>query len=195
MTPFFTIITPTLQRDSLAVTCAIVDAQTFTDWHHIVIADCSLIEWNPAPFPHHDRRTFMCCQTHHANGGNTCRRMAWRLAQGRYVIYLDDDNYFAGEKILQRIHDALERASFPRVAFFPINRLGSRFFPDGVPRMCHVDTSNLVVEREIGQWPDTDAYGSDGVLIEDLVKKHPYTMFPEEEPIVVMPKISYGKKD
>lgn len=195
MKPFITIITPTLQRASLKLTCSSIDGQSFTDWSHIVIADCPITEWNTDSYPHDDRRGFMCCMEHHGNGGNSCRRLAWTLAQGKYVFYLDDDNYLADPDALQRIHDTLQHNNFPQVAFFPIIRLGGRFFPEGVPRMCHVDTANLVVAREIGQWPETDAYGSDGVLIEDLVSKHPYAMFGEVAPIAVLPKISFGKKD
>lgn len=193
--PFFTIITPTLQRDSLVATCQSIDCQTFEDWHHIVIVDQEDFKWCLLdPLCEH-RRGFAKCDHPHQNGGNTCRHNAWSLARGRYIIYLDDDNFLADATSLQRIHDALEAADFPQVAFFPILRMGARFFPEGKPAMCHVDTSNVVIERSIAQWPDIDAYCSDGVLIEDLVAKFPYRMFGDVSPIVVMPKISYGIRE
>lgn len=195
MTPFFSLITPTLQRQSLKITCSTIDGQSFKDWQHIVIVDCEEWDWDLLDQLRHPQRGFMKCDTPHKNGGNTCRRAAWTVARGRYCHYEDDDNYLADPEALQRIHDTLEAANYPEVAFFPIMRLGGIFFPQGVPRSCHVDTANLVVKREIGQWPDTDAYGSDGVLIEDLVSKYPYSMFPEVAPIVVLPKISFGRKD
>lgn len=191
--PFFTIITPSLQRESLATTCATVDCQSFADWQHIIMIDCEEYDWDLLDGIRDPRRGVAKCEQPHKNGGNTCRHNAWTLAKGDYVLYLDDDNYLADTDALQWIHDALQSENLPQVAFFPIMRLGSRFFPAGTPRNCHVDTSNLVVAREIGQWPDNDAYCSDGLFIEDLVSEHPYSMFGHISPIVILPKISYGK--
>ncbi len=193
MNPFFTIITPSLQRESLGTTCVTVDCQTFADWQHIIMVDCEEFNWELLDGMRDPRRGFAKCEKPHKNGGNTCRHNAWTLAKGNYVLYLDDDNYLADTETLQRIHDVLQSDNLPQVAFFPIFRLGGRFFPEGKPRLCHVDTSNLVVAREIGQWPETDAYCSDGIFIEDLVSKYPYSMFGHVAPIVVMPKISFGK--
>lgn len=191
--PFFTIITPTLQRESLKIACSTLDSQTFKDWTHIVVIDCDDWNWPLLDQISRQRRGFMRCEKPHKNGGNTCRHIAWTFASGRYIYYLDDDNYMADATALQRMHDALVEADFPLVAFFPIHRLGGRFFPDGKPRICHVDTGNLVVVREIGQWPDTDAYCSDGLFIEDLLKEHEYKSFPEQAPIMVLPTISFGR--
>lgn len=190
--PRFTIITPTLLRDSLAKCCASVDAQTLTSWEHILAIDLPEADTEKLVPLGHPQRKFMHCGMRHTDAGNTCRHNAWNLAGGRYLIYLDDDNYLSGNDALERIWRALEANNFPDVAFFPIERLGQRFFSEP-PRDCHVDTLNLVVGREIGQWPLTDAYGSDWVLIGSLIEKYAYAMFPNEAPIGVVPVINGGR--
>lgn len=191
--PKLSIITPTLLRDSLAKCCASIDSQTLTSWEHVVAIDLPEADAGRVAELAHPQRRFLHCGKRHRDGGNTPRRNAWKYTNGRVLFYLDDDNYLASDDALERIWLTLEANSFPDVAFFPITRLGQRFFPDGAPRNCHVDTANLVVKREFGQWPDTDAYGSDWVLIESLIAKHPYAMFPNEAPIAVVPVINGGR--
>jgi len=43
MMPFFSIITPTIQRESLKECCASVDIQTYPDWEHIVMIDAAKV--------------------------------------------------------------------------------------------------------------------------------------------------------
>jgi glycosyltransferase involved in cell wall biosynthesis len=194
--PRFSVITPTLMRDSLAKCCESVDRQTLTrGWEHIVIVDLPMDEIDQYQIAEltHPRRRFLYCGKRHRDGGNSCRHEAWKHARGTMAYFLDDDNFIASDDSLERIWRKLETNNFPSVAFFPINRLGGRFFPDGAPRDCHVDTANLVVKREFGQWPATDAYGSDWVMIESLIAKHPYAMFPDEAPIAVVPVINGGR--
>jgi len=191
--PFFSIITPTLQRESLLLTCESVNQQTYKDWQHIVVVDCETLDLDLIEKIKHPQRVIAQCPVPHKNGGNTCRHNGWTLAKGEYVQYLDDDNYLADEEVLEAIHNALLWKGFPLVAFFPILRLGSIFFPDGAPRLCHVDTANLIVAKEVGQWPDIPDYTSDGIFIEHLVHAHPYASFESFNPIIVMPVISGGK--
>jgi hypothetical protein len=105
----------------------------------------------------------------------------------------DDDNFLADDDVLESIRKVLLWKRLPLVAFFPILRLGSIFMPEGRPRICHVDTANLVVARAVGQWPDIEEYTSDGIFIEELVKKYEYATFPNVNPIVVVPVISGGR--
>jgi len=190
--PIFTIITPTLQRASLVNTCASVNAQTFASWKHIVIVDQDTLNLSLLHTIRHPQRLILLCDRPHKDGGNTCRHNAWETASGEWVIYLDDDNYLADERILEDIYATIK--DVPYWALFPILRLGQRFYTNP-PQSCHVDTLNVVVRREIAQWPQTDAYGSDGIFIEDLAKKYPYAAFPEFRPIAILPKISFCKED
>jgi glycosyltransferase involved in cell wall biosynthesis len=194
--PFFSIITPTLQRDSLVACCESVDAQTLEDgWEHIVVADADSLNADLAEKIRHPNRKFVLRDFPHASGhaANKVRHEAWKMATGDYVYYLDDDNTLADSDVLQAVKYVLLWKGVPLVAFFPIIRLKSIFMPDGDPVRCHVDTANLVVAREVGQWPDIEEYTSDGIFIESLVKQHRYLSFPHFNPIAVMPVISGGK--
>lgn len=182
----FTIITPTLQRESLRKTCASVNEQTFTDWEHLVVVDLPEPNMDMILELAHPKRHFLFCGTRYRDGGNTPRRMAYKHATGDFLYYLDDDNQLCSLDALERVAARLKGP----VDFFPILRLGHRFFPPDPPRSCHVDTANLVVERSIGEWPDTNAYGSDGILVESLVSKYPYHLHPDMEPIAVLPVIN-----
>jgi len=190
----FTIITPSLQRESLIETCRSVDAQE-VEWEHLVILDCE--EYKPSILQRisHPQRFIMKCPMPHRDGGNTCRHDAYKYVTGDYVIYLDDDNTLADFRVLADISFALESAQTPAWAIFPINRLGSEFYSDP-PRSCHTDTLNMVFRADHAQWPKTDAYGSDGVMLESLKERGvPYAAFPDFRPIGVLPKISFGKED
>lgn len=188
--PLFSIITPTLQRDSLLKCCESVDAQTFTDWQHIVVDDSDQ-DRGMLTKVKHERRWFGLCATPHRNYGNTCRHAAWRVAMGTWVLYLDDDNYLADDRVLERIAKSLEGRS-EQWALFPIMRHGHRFYRDP-PGTCYVDTANMVIRREVAQWPDGPEYTMDGIFCERLRDKYPYAAFPDVEPIVIMEHSLEGK--
>lgn len=191
----FSIITPTLQRPSLVATCNSINFQSHAKWEHIVIADEEVLNEELAEQVIHPQRLFFPREFERGSGhsANKVRHEAWQYTDGDYLLYLDDDNRMMGYDSLERVAAELEANGRPQVAFFPIYRLGGIFMPQGKPGCCHVDTSNLVVAREIGQWPDIPEYTSDGIFIEALVEKYPYRLFPSVPPIVEMPTISGGK--
>lgn len=162
------IITPTLQRPSLIACMLSVKAQTFEDWEHIVEVD-------------HPRR---------GDYGNHARHKAWKRATGDWVIYLDDDNSLAHPNALQDISTALEGVD-EKWAIFPIVRHGRRFFYDP-PRMCYVDTLNMVMRREIARWPDIPNREADGIFCDILRAQYPYRAFPAFQPIGIMEVSSNG---
>lgn len=191
--PFFTIITPTLQRTSLVAACGSVDLQTFTDWEHIVQIDCEHQNDQLLEAVYCERRIITQCEAPHRNGGNSCRRLALEKATGEYIYFLDDDNFLADPAVLADMAEALKGAGLPPWGLFPIWRLGGRFYADP-PRSCHVDTMNVVLRRDIAYWPETDAYGTDGILVDDLMARGvPYAAFPDFRPIGIIPKISFCK--
>jgi glycosyltransferase involved in cell wall biosynthesis len=188
----WTIITPSLQRLSLIEACASVDAQQ-VEWQHIVAVDSSQQDAELLRKIAHPQRFIMWCGQHHANGGNSCRHNAYNLATGDYVFYLDDDNYLADHRVLADIEMELQSANRPAWALFPILRLGGRFYCDP-PRSCHVDTMNVVLRHDYAQWPDTTAYGSDGVLVDSLMERQiPYAAFPDFREIGIIPQLGFCK--
>ena len=123
----FTIITPTLQRNSLVRTCSSVESQSFIDWQHIVMVDRAKLNHTLLALIHHPRRSIIKCPIAHHNYGNTCRHNAWKLASGDDCLMLYDDNYLADHRILEDIEANLEDR--PHWALFPILRRGKLFFP------------------------------------------------------------------
>ena len=192
--PFFTVVTPTLQRESLVQCCSTVDSQTFKSWQHIVQADSAELNADLIKQIENPQREIYSCGKHHNNGGNSCRRLALERATGDYIIFRDDDNYTPDERIFEDIAEALESAGRPAWGLFPISRLGGRFYTDP-PRSCHVDTMNVVLRRDIAYWPDTDAYGTDGILVDDLMaRKVPYVAFPCSVPSVSFHKSAFANR-
>lgn len=193
MNPFFSIVTPTLQRDSLRRTCESIDAQTFQSWEHIVIVDAEGIDANRNIFGSPTRKRWvMECGVRHNNFGNTCRHNAWAETTGSYLIYCDDDNYFAHPNVLTDIYTELGLLDNDYDwALFPIHRHGFVFLMDP-PGMCMTDTANMVIKREFARWPDTPVREADGMLAEKLKASHPYVAFPNCPPIIIMEKSSNG---
>ena len=192
MSPFFTIITPTILRESLVRCCESVSGQTFRAWQHIVVVDRQPQRGVPK-FLLDDRRQWSTCGTDHRDFGNTCRRNAYGTARGEYVIYLDDDNYLADEHALERIAVSLYTEHLPDWAIFPILRRGARFF-SADPRRRKTDTANMVLRRPIAQWPATKEYEADGILADYLREKYlRLAGFPYVDPIIVVPESRCGR--
>lgn len=193
MEPFFSIITPSLQRESLLRCCESVNRQSFKDWEHIVMLDVADVNDRIFCAIQHPNRRVMQCDYPHRNFGNTCRHKAWEYTTGTYLIGLDDDNALYDEWVLDSIHKHLNGPLFgqPEWGIFPIHRHGTVFFHDP-PGLCMTDTANVVVKREVGRWPDIPDYTADGHWVEGL-KQYPYLAFPAHRPIVFMPKSSEGK--
>src|ERR1700722_11558763 len=79
--PFFSVITPTLQRDSLIRACRSLDEQTCDDWEHIIMVDTPQANYNLwdqiDPNEGFGKRKILLCDHPHADFGNTCRHNAW----------------------------------------------------------------------------------------------------------------------
>lgn len=191
MSPIFTIVTPTVLRQSLLKTCYSITTQLFTSWQHVVVVDNEEVDENLISQIAHPQRIIVKCDYPHNNSGNTCRHNAWSLATAKWIYYCDDDNYLSSPLILGVLAKLLEGIE-EKWALFPIFRHGSVFFFDP-PKPCYFDTGNAVVRREIAQWPDIPDYASDAVWLTKTLLKHPYKAFPNVQPIMVMPTTSFGE--
>lgn len=187
--PLFSVITPTLNRPSLAACISSVASQTFQDYEHLLQFDGP---YSPVPEPEKFRfPPEICCGLRHNNFGNTCRHLAWLRAIGNWVLYLDDDCTLADKNVLSDLAAALESIEEPWT-LFPISRHGFYFLNDP-PGLCQTDTANVVARREVARWPDVPNYEADGIWVEQLKAKYPYRAFPDFRPIVVMEKSNHGK--
>jgi hypothetical protein len=160
-------------------------------WRHIVVVDGGPINASLLNSIQHPSRTIVCLGERRRNFGNEPRHIGWKLAEGDYCIYLDDDNYFARDDALFDISRVLDGPR-PDWAIFPILRMGQVFFSDD-PRCCHTDTANMVIRREIAQWPNREEYTADGLLCDGLRERYPFLAFPEISPIIEVPTMSRGE--
>lgn len=188
----FTIITPSLQRESLARCCESIDNQTHIDWQHVIALDCAREDMNQELMIQisHPNRKMLCCGQKFGNYGNHARWMAWEKAEGSLLWYVDDDNFLADPNILADMAELLKDAQEDWF-LFPIHRHGRSFFHDP-PGPCYVDTMNMVVRKEFGRWPDIVAREADGEFCNGLKAYHPYKAFSEFRPIGVMEYSSNG---
>jgi hypothetical protein len=92
----FTIITPTLLRHTLERTCRSIEGCSHKDWQHIVVIDKKGREL-PGELRHPNRVVITCAEDHHGWWGAPCRRAAYPLITGDYVLYLDDDDYYVND--------------------------------------------------------------------------------------------------
>lgn len=193
MTPFFSLITPTLQRESLIRCCESVNNQSFTQWEQIVFIDAVKMDSDLMDKIRHPQRTVMCMGKRYADFGNTPRNLAWKFATGEWLWHCDDDNFAADDNVLKDVAEILEPLS-PEIGWtaFPIMRHGQRFIGDP-PRSCHADTMNILARREIGQWPSGPEYTMDGIWIDALREKYPYQAFPNFRPIGIMEHSGRGE--
>lgn len=171
--------------------CASIDAQTQDEWEHLVIVDLT-----PGMISRKQRRiiesvrqcpkrVFYYCDRKHNNYGHSCRHEIWEKARGDYILYIDDDDYLAHKEALS----TLDAVGEPW-AVFPVLRHGKLFLelPPGIGK---TGTGMFVHRREIGRWPNLDAYEADGVFVEQLRKQYPFQVL-NCEPLVIQPKSSYG---
>lgn len=188
-----TLITPSLQRESLVRCCQSIDSQVYSSWQHVIALDCALEDVNADLLSRiqHPQRIIFCCGQKFGNYGNHARWVAWEKATGDYLAMADDDNMLYSDHALTDIAASLESANLPDFAIFPIHRHGRWFFNDP-PGMCMTDSANVVVKREIGRWPDIASREADGVLVEELKKNYSYAAFPNVDPIVLMEHSSNG---
>lgn len=187
----FSIITPTLQRDSLRRCVESVVTQSHQDREHIIAIDSDTLNARLLEGCFYPRQTWVVMGGHTGNYGNQARCKACDVATGDYFVWLDDDNALYHPEALADIAASLESANSPDWAIFPIHRHGRPFFYDP-PGMCYVDSANMVVKRTIGRWPDIEAREADGVLAERLKAEYPYVSFPDVKPIITMEVSSNG---
>ena len=186
----YTVITPTLCRESLIRACESLDAQTNGDWQHLISVDVPLVVDARARsvidrVKKDPRRQIIRCGKQHRNFGNTCRHNLQALAQGDYLLYLDDDNAYANSRVLETLQSVTKDW-----AIFPMLRVGVRWLVEP-PGYCKTDAGQIMHRRGLVRWPDNAKYAADGAMVEALLK-FPYEVVPCE-PLLIYEQASKGK--
>lgn len=103
--PQVSIITPTYNcARFIAQTIESVQAQTFTDWEMIISDDCSTDDTLKViePYLNSDARIKYICNDKNSGAAIT-RNNALRVAQGRWIAFLDSDDLWLPAKLEQQI--------------------------------------------------------------------------------------------
>ena len=209
----YSIITPTLARDSLLKTCESIDNQTNPDWQHVIMCDVALII-NPdarkviESVKKDPRRRIVRCGKQHKDFGNTCRNNAYQYCSGEYILLLDDDNYYADNQVLETLNQVMKPW-----ATFPMVRMGSHYSAE--PGLNRTDSAMIIHKNGIAKYPclsncseyaeiiarlkpqypnmtmERFLYSADGLLAEYLKERYPYQAL-DCRGLVVYEKASKG---
>jgi glycosyltransferase involved in cell wall biosynthesis len=187
----YSILTPTLCRPTLKRLCDSIDAQSSSDWEHIVIIDCDPTSEQGVileSIAHPQRRIIKCSKKHKMDYGNTARREGFDIAQGEYILQIDDDDWYADTEVFK----TLERVTKTWAAF-PVLSRGRRCH--NKPPALHLTGSAMFMyRRDTGlKFPDNTDYSADGQLVEQLKAKFDYETLDDCRELVIYPKANHGR--
>lgn len=107
-TPLVSIIIPTYNRAHLIVeTLDSILAQTYENWECIIVDDGSMDNTNEVveKFVMRDSRfQYHYRPSHKSKGANVCRNYGFELSKGKYIQYLDSDDYISSNKIENQVN-------------------------------------------------------------------------------------------
>jgi GT2 family glycosyltransferase len=114
--PKVSVITPTYNAAAtIGRAIATVQAQTFTDWEHIIIDDGSTDDTRAAVAAARDSRLQYLYQPN--QGPGAARNHGVRVSQGEYVIFLDADDWWSPECLELLVSALKEKAQSPAAAW------------------------------------------------------------------------------
>ena len=150
------IVTVTLNRDSLKQACESVDKQTYKDYHHFVLGDGIL----PTEYPNKQRSTLgfsssLGAKEPGANmpNGTPNPLLRWAIKNldlGEYLCFLDDDNIYQ-ENYLEEMVKVLEEDKSIGLVLCGAEDLRYNQNIDGYPELGRCDNSAFMVRSEIAK--------------------------------------------
>lgn len=116
MSPFFSVIIPTYNRAHfIGKAVKSVLAQTFTDWELIVVDDGSTDNTKEIIAAYTDTRVKYIFQQNAER--SAARNTGIRHAVGKYICFLDSDDYFLSER-LDHLYRFLKTQQFPEIFIY-----------------------------------------------------------------------------
>ena len=148
--PYFSVIISSYDRQSLLeVAIGSVQAQEFTDWELIVVDDCS----PAAVVVPNDPRILRVRNETNLGKANSVNR-ALRMARGRFVAFLDDDDTWGSMR--------LQHARVAHDSGADVAMCGSRTLDEGSKGIEEVRSANIEVvpDRETQRWESLGHMGA-----------------------------------
>lgn len=150
------IVTVTLNRESLKNACESVDRQTYKDYHHYVLGDGVL----PTEYPNEKRSTLgfstaLGAKEPGANmpNGTPNPLLRWAIKNldiGDYLCFLDDDNVYK-DNYLEEMVKVLDENPNIGIVLCGAEDLRYEQNIDGYPELGRCDNSAFMVRREIAK--------------------------------------------
>ncbi len=114
--PFFSIIIPTYNRAAqLHLPIESILKQTFSAWELLIVDDGSTDNTKQVVAAYHDPRIRYIYQ--HNQERSAARNNGIKQAQGRYICFLDSDDYYLPEH-LASFHQKIAEMQFPVAVFY-----------------------------------------------------------------------------
>lgn len=183
ITPTFRRATPVLLR---CINCC--QLQTIKDWEQLVCSDGpeEPAARNLVTHLNDSRVSYHHTERSCGDFGNNVRAEMLKLAKGKYVVFLDDDNLILPEYIefmsLMLKGAVADFAVCQIVHFGPLNEQATGRAPrvlTGDPvKLYHIDSLQVMADREkfiaAGGWDTEKGYLADGHTYERLAEKLPF---------------------
>ncbi len=139
---FFSIIIPVYKVEKYLSKCVeSVLAQDFDDWEAILVDDGSPDNC-PALCDDYAKKDNRIKVIHKTNGGlSDARNAGIAAASGKYVLFLDSDDYLYSDTVLKEISTSLKNANCPEICYLPNEYWSSN--PDSVSKKYKDETIPL----------------------------------------------------
>ncbi len=117
---FFSLIIPVYRVESYLSKCVeSALSQNFEDWEAVLVDDGSPDNC-PALCDDYAKKDNRIKVIHKANGGlSDARNAGISAASGKYILFLDSDDYLYSDTVLSEIATSLKNASFPEICYLP----------------------------------------------------------------------------
>lgn len=190
----FSIIIPTIFRDTLQRTLDSIEIQSHPDYEVIVIYDGVETPELKTVAEGYETDKVKVHFTGEKSGdwGHTPRKIAWDLVTGDYILYMDDDDWFINDTMAVIAKELGDKR--PEWGVFPALRMGEIFH--NLPPAASMTTSIQHFHKKFDsegneiRWM-SGWYGKDGEWIEEMKKKYePYIL--DTEPLVRVEEIHHG---
>ena len=117
---FFSIIIPVYKVEKYLSKCVeSVVSQNFEDWEAILVDDGSPDNC-PALCDDYAKKDKRIKVIHKPNGGlSDARNAGIATANGKYILFLDSDDYLYSDTVLAEISNSFKNANFPEICYLP----------------------------------------------------------------------------